>query len=74
MFKMYCAFLSLVKFDAMLSVIVLLMMNFLTVAIDSVTLPVGIAVLVVTCVWCVCCWSCAHPQPRHPRMLRVNFV
>ncbi len=52
MFKCYCAFLSLLKFDAMLSVLVLLMMNFLSVSIDSSNLPLGIVTLVVSVAWC----------------------
>ena len=51
MFKRFCAFLSLLKFDTMMSVIVLLMMKFLTVSIDSSDLPLGIVTLVVSIVW-----------------------
>ncbi len=53
MFKKYCAFLSLLKFDTLLSVLLLLMMHFLTVSLDSSDLPLGIATVVVSIVWCV---------------------
>jgi hypothetical protein len=54
LFKQYCVFLSLLKFDFFLSLIVLLMMKFLTLSIESPNLPLGIVTFVLSVVWCVC--------------------